>query len=184
MTYDKPRRGLAAGTLIGLATGAGIVSGGVSSAAPAIAQSITVPCPASDQVTPALNANLISNPGAEATTPYAAGVLPKASANEQQPDCWTISGQSTNPGGITSALAYVPATGAGQSTKPANPATPDPNKGSNLFFGGISSGPTIRDINIWSYATQSISLKGLQAPGQNFSLSGYLGGTTTQADFT
>jgi len=173
--------------LVGSISGAGIVATGDAYAdtAPAIAQSITVPCPASVQRTPALNTNLISNPGAESATPYPASYdLPAASANEQEPACWTISGQSTNPGGIVSALAYVPAKGAGQSSKPANPATPDPNKGTNLFYGGISSGPVLADSNVWSYATQAINLDGLEVAGQKFLLSGYLGGTTTQSDFT
>src|SRR6185437_13081001 len=176
------RRSLASSTLIGTIAAAGAVGSGEASAAPA--QSITVSCPASVQVAPALNANLISNPGAESTTPYPASYnLPAASANEQEPDCWTISGQSTNPGGILSALPYVPATGNGRSTKPANPATSDPNKGSNLFYGGISSGPVLADSNVWSYATQTIDLGRLKVSGQRFMLSGFLGGVTTQSDY-
>jgi hypothetical protein len=178
------RCGLAASTLIGAIAAIGVAtdSGGAYAAA---AQSITVPCPASAQVTPALNANLISNPGAESTTPYPANYnLPTASANEQEPNCWTISGQSTNPGGILSALPYVPPTGNGQSTKPANPAMPDPNKGTNLFYGGIASGPVLAASNVWSYATQTINLGRLNVSGQKFALSGYLGGLTTQSDFT
>src|ERR1700679_3475785 len=102
MTYQPNLRlALAAGTLVGGIAGVGMLAAGGADAAtaPAIAQSITVPCPASVQVTSALNTNLISNPGAESTTPYPASYhLPGASANEQEPDCWTIGGQSTNPG--------------------------------------------------------------------------------------
>ena len=177
------RLGLATPTLIGTIAVVSVVQSGEASAAPA--QSIAVSCPTSVRVTPALNANLISNPGAEATTPFPADYnLPAASANEQEPDCWTISGQSTNPGGILSALAYVPATGGGKSTKPTNPATPDPNKGTNLFYGGISSGPVLADSNEWSYATQTIDLSKLKVAGQKFLLSGFLGGLTTQSDFS
>src|SRR5262245_12720296 len=103
------RGGLAAGLVAGGIAGAAIV---VASTAPsaiwtdsAIAQTIRVPCPASVQVTPALNTNLISDPGAEATTPFPASYgLAKGQANEQEPDCWTISSQSANPGGILSVL--------------------------------------------------------------------------------
>jgi hypothetical protein len=175
-------RGLATSTLIGSIAAVGVVGSSGANAAPA--QSISVSCPASVQVTPALNANLISNPGAESTTPYPASYnLPVASSNEQEPDCWTISGQSTNPGGILSALAYVPATGGGRSTKPGNPATTDPNKGTNLFYGGIGSGPVLADSNVWSYATQTIDLSKLKVAGQKFLLSGFLGGVTTQSDY-
>jgi hypothetical protein len=149
----------------------------------AIAQSITVSCPASVQVTPALNSNLISDPGAVSTTPFPASYgLAAAQANEQEPDCWTISSQSTNPGGILSALPYVPPTGNGQSIKPANPATTDPNKGTNLFYGGVTTGPTSADSNVFTFGVQTIDLSGLGVSGQNFKLSAYLGGTTTQSD--
>lgn len=176
-------RGLAAGVLV-----AGIVSAGAITASDAASnlsgQTIKVPCPASVQVTPALNANLISDAGAESTTAFPAtyGLSP-AQANEQEPDCWTISSQSTNPGGILSALPYVPATGNGQSSKPGNPATTDPGKGTNLFYGGITTGPTSADTNVFTQGTQTIDLSSLGAAGQKFSLSAYLGGTTTQSDF-
>jgi hypothetical protein len=176
-------RCLATSTLFAtlVAVAVGVVE---SDASAAPAQSIAVPCPSSISVTPALNANLISNPGAETTTPFPASYnLPPASANEQEPDCWAISGQSTNPGGILSALAYVPAAGNGLSAKPEDPSTPDPNKGINLFYGGIASGPVLADSNVWSYASQAIDLSRLRVSGQRFLLSGYLGGLTTQSDY-
>jgi sugar lactone lactonase YvrE len=176
--------GIAAGLLIGGGAGAGVIATSSNASSSAIAQTITVPCPSSVQVTPALNANLVSNPGAESTTPFPASYgLSAAQANEQEPDCWTISSQSTNPGGILSALPYVPPTGNGQSSKPANPATTDPNKGNNLFYGGITTGPTSADSNVFTFGTQTVSLSGLGATGQKFELSAYLGGTTTQTDF-
>jgi hypothetical protein len=175
------RRCLATATLPLTFAAVGVVE---SSASAAPAQSIVVPCPSSASVTPALNANLIANPGAESTTPFPSSYdLPAASANEQEPDCWTISGQSTNPGGIMSALAYVPPAGGGLSVKPEDPSTPDPNKGTNLFYGGIASGPVLNDSNVWSYATQTIDLSRLRVSGQKFLLSGYLGGLTTQSDY-
>ncbi|MBO0834302.1 MAG: hypothetical protein J2P28_02140 [Actinobacteria bacterium] len=174
---------LAAGVVIGGIAGVGFITSSEATSS-AIAQTISVPCPSSVQVTPSLNSNLISDPGAESTTPFPADYgLSRAQANEQEPDCWTISSQSANPGGILDALAYVPQTGNGQSSKPANPATSDPNKGTNLFYGGIASGPTSADSNVFTFGTQTIDLSGLDVAGQNFSLSAYLGGTTTQSDF-
>ncbi|MBO0831189.1 MAG: hypothetical protein J2P29_04390, partial [Actinobacteria bacterium] len=130
---------LAAGVVIGGIAGVGFITSSEATSS-AIAQTISVPCPSSVQVTPSLNSNLISDPGAESTTPFPADYgLSRAQANEQEPDCWTISSQSANPGGILDALPYVPQTGNGQSSKPANPATSDPNKGTNLFYGGIAS---------------------------------------------
>ena len=182
------RGGVAGGLVIGGIAAAAIVAASQAPSAigtaSAIAQTITVPCPASVQVTPALNTNLIADPGAESTSPFPADYgLAKSQANEQEPDCWTISSQSANPGGILSALPYVPPTGNGQSSKPANPATTNPNKGVNLFFGGITTGPTSANTNVFTFGTQTIDLRGLGVAGQNFLLSAYLGGTTTQSDF-
>jgi NHL repeat-containing protein len=185
-TYSKSSRilrlSLTAGILMGGGVFAGLaVSGGAS--ATSVAQSITVTCPASDQVKPTLNSNLISNPGAEDTTPFPASYgLTASSSNEHEPDCWTISSQSSAPGGILSALPYVPTTGNGQSGKPANPKTSDPDKGNYLFYGGISAG-TAAQCNQLTFGTQTVDLSSLNAGDQPFLLSAYLGGTTTQSDY-
>jgi hypothetical protein len=185
-TYSKSSRTLRLRLAAGILAGGGVIAGLAASggaSAVSIAQSISVACPASAQVRPALDTNLISDPGAESTTPFPASYgLPRAAANEQEPDCWTISSQSSNPGGILSALPYVPPAGNGQSGKPANPATPDPGKGSNLFYGGITTSPSATPCDAQTFGAQTIDLSSPDVSGQPFLLSAYLGGTTTQSD--
>ena len=57
-------------------------------------------------------------------------------------------------------------------------ASSDPNKGANFFWGGTQSATA----SVTDHATQVLSLGSLNAAGQPFELSGYLGGFTTQSD--
>src|ERR1700743_294073 len=74
-----------------IATGVGltvVAASGGSAGAAASGQSYAVPCPAGDQVTPALNTNLISNSGAEDVTALTTLGAP-AGDTANVADCWT-----------------------------------------------------------------------------------------------
>lgn len=143
---------------------------GGSANADASGQNYAVPCPASDQVTPALNTNLIANPGAEDVTPLTTLGAPSTDTVNVA-DCWTTGNTAqAAPYAVVEVNSY-----ASYST-----TSSDQDKGSNFFWGGTNkNGVNTTDTN---YATQLITLGSLNAGGQPFELSGYLGGYATQSD--
>jgi len=152
-----------AATAVGL-TMAG--SGGRAAAATVILQTYDAPCPASDMVTPALNVNLIENPGAE---DYTAATALGAPAGDPMTiaDCWTSSSPLPAPDGTQESSA---------STWPGVVGERD-------FFGGTS--PTNRTVAIdgtSTTGTQLIDVSSLNAGGQPFKLSGALGGYEGESD--
>jgi hypothetical protein len=173
MNHRKRARWAAAATVaaaIATATGLTVASTVGGAKADATGQSYAVPCPASDEVTPALNANLIANPGAEDVTQLTTLGAP-SNDTAYVPDCWTTGNTAqAAPYAVVEAEPY-----ASYST-----TTADPNAGSYFFWGGTNeNGVSTTDTN---YATQLISLGSLSVAGQPFELSGYLGGYETQSD--
>jgi sugar lactone lactonase YvrE len=158
----------AAAMAIATAVGLTMAASGGSAGAAGSGQSYTVPCPDADQVTPALNTNLIANPGAEDVTSLTTLGAPSTDT-ANVPDCWTT-GNSTQaaPAPVVEVNSYA--------SYPT--ASSDPSKGQNFFWGGTQSGIT----SVTDYATQLVSLGSLKAAGQPFVLSGYLGGFATQSD--
>jgi hypothetical protein len=160
----------AAATAIGLTlTGA---AGGTASAA-AAGQKYVVPCPAADQITPALNTNLIANPGAADVTPLTSLGAPSDDAG-LAPDCWTSSSPLNAPEATLTSDPYssVPA--------PALlPGAPDP--GTYLFWGGNDyDGVSLASTT--TQATQVVGVSSLNPGGLPFELSAWLGGYTAQTD--
>ncbi|MEE4546851.1 hypothetical protein V2S66_33405 [Streptomyces sp. V4-01] len=154
----------AAATVIGL-VGADVVGG--SAAAASTGQKYDAACPAADAVSPALNANLIANPGAEHST--AVTDLGAPSGDTQYvPDCWQASSPMDAPGAVLESLASsVP----GQT-------------GSRTFYGGYDyDSPQISVVNITTTATQMIDVGSLDAGGKSYTLTGAIGGYTTQGDY-
>ncbi len=152
-------------TAVGLSVAA--ATGG-SAGADVSGQSYAVPCPAADQVTAALNTNLIANPGAEDVTSLTALGAPSTDTVNVA-DCWTA-GNLTQPapGAVVEVNSY-----ASYAT-----TSSDPSKGANFFWGGTNP----NGGNVSDFATQQISLGSLAAAGQPFKLSGYLGGFLNQSD--
>ncbi|WP_327287261.1 NHL domain-containing protein [Streptomyces sp. NBC_01198] len=131
----------------------------------AAGQSYTAPCPAADQVTPALNANLIENPGAE---DYTAATALGAPLGDDQTvaDCWTSASPLNPPDG----------------TQESRPSTYPGVTGSRDFYGGTNPS-TVSIPGITTTGTQSIDVGSLATGGQPFLLSGDLGGYATQGDY-
>jgi hypothetical protein len=154
-------------TAVGLTVTAAV--GGFAEAA-ASGQSYTVPCPAADQVTAALNTNLVANPGAEDVTSLTTLGAPSTDTVNVA-DCWTAAN-------ATEAAPY--AVVEVDSYSSYSTATADPNKGSNFFWGGTNENGATTSVT--DTATQLITLGSLGAAGQPFELSGYLGGAGTQSD--
>jgi hypothetical protein len=173
MNHRTQARWAAGAAAAAIATAVGLTVAstvGGSAEADASGQSYAVPCPAADQVTPALNTNLIANPGAEDVTSLTTLGAPSTDT-VNVPDCWTT-GNATQaaPYAVVEVNSY-----ASYST-----ASSDPDKGQNFFWGGTNkNGVNTTDTN---YATQLISLGSLTVAGQPFELSGYLGGYATQSD--
>ncbi|NJP48352.1 NHL domain-containing protein [Actinacidiphila epipremni] len=131
----------------------------------AAGQSWTAPCPAADQVTPALDTNLIANPGAEDYT--AATALGAPLADDQTiADCWT----STSP--------LNPPDGTQESRASTYPGV----TGSRVFYGGTNPS-TVSIPGITTTGTQVVDAGPLDAAGRPFRLSGDLGGYATQGDY-
>jgi hypothetical protein len=132
----------------------------------AIGQAYTAPCPAADTVAPALDANLIANPGAEY---YAAVTALGAPAGDTLtvPDCWTSYSPLPAPDGTLESLA---------STYPGV-------AGSREFYGGKSPG-TVAIDGVTTVGTQLINVSALIVGGHPFELSGELGGYSTQDDYS
>jgi sugar lactone lactonase YvrE len=153
-------------TAVGLTVTAAV---GGSAGAAASGQSYAVPCPAADQVTAALNTNLIANPGAEDVTSLTTLGAPSTDTVNVA-DCWTVA-NATQP------APYAVVEVSSYASDPI--ATTDPNPGSNYFSGGTNENGT--SASVTDTATQLISLGSLSAAGQPFELSGYLGGSGTQS---
>jgi len=167
----QARWAAAAAAAAAIATAVGltvVATTGGSAGAAASGQSYAVPCPAADHVTPALNTNLIANPGAEDVTSLTTLGAPSGDTANVA-DCWTA-GNATQvaPSPVIEVNSY-----ASYAT-----TSSDPNKGANFFWGGTQSATA----SVTDYATQVVSLGSLKAAGQPFELSGYLGGFTTQSD--
>jgi hypothetical protein len=160
----------AAAAAIATAVGLTVAAVGGSAGADASGQSYAVPCPAADQVTPALNANLIANPGAEDVTSLTTLGAPSTDTVNVA-DCWTTGNSSqAAPYAVIEVNSY-----ASYST-----ASSDPDKGSNFFWGGTNENGVSAAVT--DFATQVISLGSLNVAGQPFKLSGYLGGYQTHSD--
>ncbi|MFC4035529.1 hypothetical protein ACFO3J_29265 [Streptomyces polygonati] len=152
-------------TALGLA-GADVMGGAAASAS--TGQRYTADCPAADQVTPALNANLIENPGAE---DYTAVTALGVSGDDPQyvPGCWDASSPMNAPGAVLESAA---ASGVPGQT------------GSRAFYGGYDyDSPQISIVGVTTTATQMIDVSSLDAGGKSFTLTGAIGGYTTQADY-
>jgi hypothetical protein len=80
-------------TAVGLTVAAAV---GGSAEADASGQTYAVPCPASDQVAPALNTNLIASPGAEDVTSLS-GLGAPSTDTANVADCWTAASTTTPP---------------------------------------------------------------------------------------
>jgi sugar lactone lactonase YvrE len=152
----------AVGTAVALTVVAAV---GGTAGADASGQSYAVPCPAADQVSPALNTNLIANPGAEDVTSLTSLGAPSGDTANAA-DCWTT-------GNVTQAAPYAVVEVNSYASVPT--ASSDPGKGQNFFWGGTNENGASATVS--DYATQLIGLGALQAAGQPFELSGYLGGS-------
>jgi hypothetical protein len=154
-------------TVVGL-TVAGAVGG--PAGADASGQTYAVPCPAADKVTPALNTNLIANPGAEDVTSLTTLGAPSTDTVNVA-DCWTA-------GNATQAAPYAVVEVNSYASQPTG--TSDPSKGAKFFWGGTNENGTSTAVT--DDATQVIRLGSLKAAGQPFELSGYLGGYRARRD--
>lgn len=124
-------------------------------------------CPVADQVTPALNSNLIENPGAEDFTSDIWFGAP-GDGSVPLPDCWVSA----------SALPAPEATAESNAQSPAS--YPPARTSKRVFWGGTNPDGGIAGVA--TTATQTIDLTSLNGDGQHFRLSGLLGGYATQSD--
>ncbi|WP_405579206.1 hypothetical protein [Streptomyces sp. NBC_01190] len=154
----------AAATAFGL-VGADVVGGNASAAT--TGQRYSAACPAADVVTPALNTNLIENPGAEDYTALTDLGAPAGDA-QYVPGCWEASSPMSVPGAVLESLSSsVP----GQT-------------GTRTFYGGYDyDSPQVSIVGITTTATQAIDVSPLDAGGKSFTLTGAIGGYTTQTDY-
>ncbi|WP_433890525.1 hypothetical protein [Streptomyces sp. CA-111067] len=134
-------------------------------AAAGTGQSYNAPCPSADQVTPALNANLIANPGAE---DYTAATDLGAPAGDDQTvaDCWTSNSPLNAPDGTQ------------ESRTSSYPGT----SGSRVFYGGTNPS-TVAVAGVVTTGSQVIDVSSLNADNQPFKLAGQVGGYSTQGDY-
>jgi hypothetical protein len=157
----------AAAVAVVAAAGLALAPIGATTARAATGQSYSAACPSADLVTPALNANLIENAGAEAYTAVTALGAP-SSDPQDVPDCWNVTSPMSAPGAILESYA---ATVAGQTA-------------SREFYGGYDYDSPQKSIaGITTTATQLISVSALSVAGQPFRLAGDIGGYTTQDDY-
>ena len=157
----------AAAAVVATATGLAAAAPGAGPASAATGQSYSVACPSADVVTPALNANLIENAGAEAYTAVSALGAP-AGDPQTVPDCWHVASPMSAPGAVFESLAT---TATGQT-------------GSREFYGGYDDdSPQKSIVGITTTATQLISLSAVNPGGQRFKLTGDIGGYETQDDY-
>jgi len=172
MNFHKELRwkaAAAAAVVAASAIGFGVVdSGGSSAATASTLQSYTAACPAADAVTPALDANLIENPGAEDYTTLASLGAP-ASDTQAVPDCWTAASPMNAPGAVFESAASSGVPG---------------QVGSRTFYGGYDyDSPQVSIVGVTTTATQLIDVSSLNADGRSFTLTGEIGGYTTQTDY-
>ncbi|MFT4082087.1 MAG: SMP-30/gluconolactonase/LRE family protein [Nocardioides sp.] len=126
-----------------------------------------------DQVTPALDTNLISNPDAEE---YVSAVKLGAPGDSTVtvPSCWVSASALAAPNAV--AESYAQST----TTYPSDDADRDATS-TRVFWGGTNPGGGIAGVATTS--TQTIDLAGLgDIDGQSYKLSGLLGGYATQND--
>ncbi|SDN08455.1 NHL domain-containing protein [Actinacidiphila guanduensis] len=171
MTLPKKARWTAAAAAIAAAVAAmGLAvadAGGQSAHAAAPSQSYTAACPAADTITPALGANLVENPGAEDFTAVTALGAPDGDPQDV-PDCWTATSPMNAPGAVLESYAS---------------STPG-QSGSRAFYGGYDyDSPQISVVGVTTTATQTVDVSALDAGGKSFSLTGAIGGYTTQGDY-
>jgi len=129
------------------------------------AQHYAAPCPAADKVTPALDANLIANPGAEDWT-AAADLGAPAADGETVADCWTSDSPLPAPDG----------------TQESRPSTSPGVRGSRVFYGGANPS-TVAVAGVVTTGSQLIDIGALDAAGKPFALTGDVGGYSTQSDY-
>ncbi|WP_243062026.1 hypothetical protein [Humibacter sp. RRB41] len=124
-------------------------------------------CPAADDVTPALDTNLIENPGAEDYTP---GIWMGAPGDDPitLADCWVSSSSLPAPEAVAESYA--------QSTSTYPPA----RTSSRVFWGGTNPNGGIAGVA--TKTAQTIDLSNVDAAGKDFKLSALLGGYATQDD--
>src|ERR1700743_296494 len=95
-----------AATAVAVLAAAGLalapIEAGMASAA--AGQSYAAACPSADLVTPALNANLIENAGAEAYPAVPALGAPSTDPQDV-PDCWNVTSPMSAPGAILESYA-------------------------------------------------------------------------------
>ncbi|MFF4897909.1 hypothetical protein [Streptomyces sp. NPDC001068] len=154
----------AAAAVFGLAVAA---PGSGSAVAAATGQTYAAPCPDADEVSPALGGNLIANPGAEEYTAVTALGAPAGDA-QYVPDCWTATSPVLAPGAVLESLS---SSVSGQT-------------GSRTFYGGYdNNSPQVSIVGVTTTATQTIDVGPLDTGGRSFTLTGAVGGYTTQADY-
>jgi len=130
-------------------------------------------CPSADQVTPALNSNLIANPGAEDYTSDIWFGAP-GDGTVDVPDCWISASAEPAPNATAESYAQT------------SSSYPPVRTSSRVFWGGTNPNGGIAGVA--TTATQPIDLTSLAAAnggdlgGQPFELSALLGGYATQDD--
>jgi hypothetical protein len=168
--HQKARWAVAVAVAAAAATVIGLVGGDVvggSAAAASTGQRYSAACPVADMVTPALNTNLIANPGAEDFTAVTALGAPDGDP-QTVPDCWNAASPMDAPGAVLESYAS---------------STPG-QSGSRTFYGGYDyESPQVSIVNVTTTATQLIDVGALDAGGRSFTLTGAIGGYTTQADY-
>ncbi|MFI0901748.1 hypothetical protein [Streptomyces sp. NPDC020983] len=123
-------------------------------------------CP--DRVAPALDRNLVSNPGAEEYTSDVWFGAP-GDAPVSVPDCWASASPLPAPRAVAESYAQAPS------------AYPPVRPGSRVFWGGHD--PQSAIAGVATTQTQPIDLAPLgDVSGKSFALSGLLGGYATQND--
>ncbi|WP_435177334.1 hypothetical protein [Actinacidiphila sp. bgisy145] len=154
----------AALTVLGLV---GADADGSTATAATTGQRFSAACPDADVVTPALGTNLIANPGAEDFTAVTALGAP-AGDPQDVPDCWDASSPMNAPGAVLESAA---------SSEPGQ-------TGKRTFYGGYDyDSPQVSIVGVTTIATQMIDVGALDAGGKAFTLTGAIGGYTTQADY-
>ena len=162
-------RTAAAAVAVAAAIGFGVVSAqNAPTAAANTGQIYSAACPTADVVAPALDTNLIENPGAEDYTALSALGAPSGDA-QYVPDCWVASSPMSAPGAVMESAATSAIPG---------------ETGSRTFYGGYDyDSPQISIVGVTTTATQLIDVSALDAGGKAFTLTGEIGGYTTQADY-
>ena len=171
MKIPRPLRWTALAAALAVATAAGVEalgSGGGTAAAASILQTYAAACPTADVVAPALNSNLIENPGAEDYTALTTFGAPSTDT-QSVPDCWTSTSPMAVSGAVLESASSSGVTGA---------------TGSRTFYGGYDyDAPQVSIVGVTTTATQLIDVSSLSAGGDGFTFTGEVGGYTTQTDY-